>query len=101
MLCSQLSEDQLNGLLSIKEIRGSLVIFNYGRMQLSFLQNVEVIGSHSISPFNPHDFGAGPSRNVSLYIGSNQRLLSIDMPRLRQIVSGGLMRVSVRSADES
>ena len=91
-----LSEDQLNGLLSIKEIRGSLVIFNYGRMQLSFLQNVEVIGSHSITLVDPRDFIGGSSRNVTLLISSNQRLLSIDMPRLRQIVSGRLMRVSVR-----
>ena len=91
-----LSEDQLNGLLSIKEIRGSLVIFNYGRMQLSFLQNVEVIGSHSITPVDPRDFIGGSSRNVTLLISSNQRLLSIDMPRLRRIVSGRLMGVSVR-----
>ena len=91
-----LSEDQLNGLLSIKEIRGSLVIFNYGRMQLSFLQNVEVIGSHSITLVDPRDFIGGPSRNVTLLISSNQRLLSIDMPRLRRIVSGRLMGVSVR-----
>ena len=91
-----LSEDQLNGLLSIKEIRGSLVIFNYGRMQLSFLQNVEVIGSHSITLVDPRDFIGGSSRNVTLLISSNQRLLSIDMPRLRRIVSGRLMGVIVR-----
>ena len=95
MLCSRLSEAQLDGLLSITEIRGSLIIIRYGRSQLSYLQNVEVVGSHSITLVNARtQLGElHASENVALVIADSQRLVGVDLSSLRLIVSGKLPSV--------
>ena len=95
VLCRRITEAQLNGLLSIEEIRGSLIVFNYGDVQLPYLRNVKVIGSHNITLVNAREeFGdQRASENVAIYIRGNQRLSSIDLSSLQQVVSGRLKSV--------
>ena len=100
MLCRRITEAQLDGLLSIEEIRGSLIVTCYNRPNLTFLQNVKVIGSHNITLVNGRtDLSDSRStESVAIFMRANQQLTGIDLSSLQQIVSGKLTGVGCWTA---
>ena len=85
------SEDTLNILNTIQEIKGTLSIERWPYPAFPFLSNLRILGSNvtiNLRPF-PSECANGSSVRYALYISNNNNLTSIDLSSLREIKGGG------------
>ena len=84
------SEDTLNILNTIQEIKGTLSIERWPYPTFPYLSNLRILGSNAtnLRPF-PSECANGSSVRYALYISNNNNLTSIDLSSLREIKGGG------------
>ena len=86
------SEDTLNILNTIQEIKGTLSIESWSYLTFSYLSNLRILGSNisNLRPFpSDSECANGSSVCYALYIAYNNNLTSIDLSSLREIKGGG------------
>ena len=84
------SEDTLNILNTIQEIKGTLSIETWPYSTFPFFSNLRILGSNAtnLRPF-VSECANGSSVRYALYISNNNNLTSIDLSSLREIKGGG------------
>ena len=84
------SEDTLNILNTIQEIKGTLSIERWPYSKFPFLSNLRILGSNisNLRPF-PSECANGSSVRYALFISNNNNLTSIDLSSLTKIKGGG------------